>query len=434
MEIKILLFIYSIAFLLALSYISGKEEEIRIDESVFEEIVNSKKVNNYYTDIAALENSTDLTYLAYYYKKSSDNSKFGAYYLKRIDRRLDHLAVILLIDCDRVIPRDISHCAGEDFPKIKLLVPPLYKFDPKTKKMNGHQLLDFTESIVSEETLYKFVTDNIPSFTTKLGSETIETFLNQPVFNKVILFTNKETTPKIYKGLSNIYYDRILFGLVPSQEEELVQKFEITSFPSIIVVENPFLLKDDYITHRFEGEVDVREISHFIEKFALREKNYVRRLSFLKFDKTPFSKITTRNYELFFDRQETKLNSKIVYFSKEEINKIPEDLKKFAELTTGYFNFGLMNCKGVEKFCKEELFIDVDNLPGLYLFKPHPEPLKNNFLLPTSYTKLVNYFSQRIIGNVKRVNESAALYDHISEDRAHLKYPIAYIHKVNQFI
>jgi hypothetical protein len=440
MEIKLNLnfrFIFLILFLTI--NLIHTEEGIKIDDSVFENIVNSIKIRNYETELNSLTNTTDLTYLVYYYKKSSDNSKFGAYYLKQIDRKLDYLASILLVDCDLVVPRNISHCNSpskvDTFPKIKLLVPPMYKFDPKTKKMNSHVEVDYNEEMVTPENIFNFISKHVPSYSTKLTKETISNFLGQPLFNKVILFTEKETTPTIYKGLSSLFYDRILFGEIHSNQTEFIQQFNVTKFPSIIILKNPFLLKDNYEIIPYTGPIKSEEISDFIEQHALREKNYIKRLSDMKFEKQFFSKISNENLENFFDSEENRNKTKIVYFTNEEsdLNKIPEDIKRFAGMTSGFFQFGMFSCKNNKKICKSELYVDVDKLPSLIAFNPnseYKEMMKNNRLLPITFNKLLIYYVQRIKKNVKKIFSEDEFYYTISQDRQNQKYPFIYIHKV----
>ena len=419
-------------------FTSTLADEARIDDSVFGSISNSIKIKHFEAEISKLENRTDLTYLTYYYKKSDDNSKLGAYFLQRISHRLDCVAMILLIDCDHVVPSDVSHCKSRDFPKIKLLVPPMFKFDQQTRKMNHHVEVEFSEEDVSEDTLYKFITKNVPSYSSKITNEHAQNFLNQPLFNKIILFTEKDKTPLIYKGLSSLFYDRILFGEVHSSEKEIIEKFNVMSFPTIVVVENPFLLKDTHKLHYYQGNVVASELAEFIEQFALREKNYVKRMTDMKAERSPFARLNSENYESFFDSEESENKSKIVYFTNGhfDVSKLPEDIKRFAAQSSGYFNFGIFDCKDVKKLCKSEFFVDVDKLPSLYVFNPKDQGLmmRNNRLLPTSYQKLLNYFVQRIESNITKISENEEVYDVISLDRENKKWPVIYFHKVRDYL
>jgi hypothetical protein len=389
-----------------------------------------------------------LTYFVYYYRKDSTFSKLGAFYLKKIERKLEFLAVILMVDCERVIPKDIPNCIVknadlDNFPRIKLLVPPLFKFDQKNRLMNSHDEIDFNEESVSEEIILKFIKKNLMSFSARLNGDSIHHFLNQPMFNKILLFTDKPETPIIVKGMSNIFYDRILFGEVSRSETDILKRFGITKIPSIIAIENPFLIGNDFKVHYFKSTSDSdtqRNLFKFIETFALREKNYVKRLEDIKLEKNPIKIITRYNYENFFQLgNEASISSikqslKYVYFTNEianDIKKVPEDLKKFASLTNGYSDLGLFSCKSNKKLCRNIFKVDTDKLPALYEFDPSnkDEMMMKNKIIEKSYNKLLNHFANKVPSNViKTGNEE--LFDLINQDREKQKYPLIYVHKV----
>jgi hypothetical protein len=52
----------------------------------------------------------------------------------------------------------------------------------------------------------------------------------------VLLFTDKKTTPAILKSLSKKFLDKLVFGEVRHTETELVEKFKVTEFPTLLVV------------------------------------------------------------------------------------------------------------------------------------------------------------------------------------------------------
>lgn len=53
---------------------------------------------------------------------------------------------------------------------------------------------------------------------------------------KIILFTDKKTTPPILKALSKQFKDRVMVGECRSSNLEMVSRFGITEFPSVIEV------------------------------------------------------------------------------------------------------------------------------------------------------------------------------------------------------
>ena len=46
--------------------------------------------------------------------------------------------------------------------------------------------------------------------------------------NKILLFTDKKSTPTIFKALSKKHIDRLNLGEIKSSEEELIKEFGIT--------------------------------------------------------------------------------------------------------------------------------------------------------------------------------------------------------------
>ena len=53
--------------------------------------------------------------------------------------------------------------------------------------------------------------------------------------HKILLFTDKKTTPTIYKALSKKFLNRLIFGEIRSTEEDLINNFKIkiNKFPVI---------------------------------------------------------------------------------------------------------------------------------------------------------------------------------------------------------
>ena len=57
---------------------------------------------------------------------------------------------------------------------------------------------------------------------------------------KVLIFTERKTTAPLFKAISKTYKDKLLFGEVRKSETELIEKFKVTQFPSLLVVTDPF--------------------------------------------------------------------------------------------------------------------------------------------------------------------------------------------------
>lgn len=79
-----------------------------------------------------------------------------------------------------------------------------------------------------------------------IGNRAIEiTSQNHDVFKsdnvgkpKVLLFTDKAKTPIVFRALST-YFDKTLeFGMVKSDDEELIKKYKVKSFPTFTILKH----------------------------------------------------------------------------------------------------------------------------------------------------------------------------------------------------
>ena len=84
-----------------------------------------------------------------------------------------------------------------------------------------------------------FAVSKMQSFVRFVNSKNFEEFLEaEPDSVKVLLFTEKKSTPPLLKALSKEFKGKVLFGEVRQSESLLVSKFKIEKFPSIIGLED----------------------------------------------------------------------------------------------------------------------------------------------------------------------------------------------------
>ena len=218
------------------------------------------------------------------------------------------------------------------YPRINMLVPNERKFDDK-QNILPYKKIPYNKENVSDKILFEFISENLISFSVRLNKENLSYFLEATFFNKVILFTEKQTTPNVYKGISNYFYDRLLFGEVGSNEEEILRRFNITKFPSIVAIENNFFTKEAEKVHLYQGAMYASDISAFLEKFALKEKQYIVRMQDLKSLKNGIDYLNKFDFDWFFE--ENRHRNKIVYFHEDEnyndFYTTPEAVKEISE-------------------------------------------------------------------------------------------------------
>ncbi len=344
--------------------------------------------------LAKILNETDQTYLAYFYVKGSENSKMGAEFLTKVSEKLDFLAGILMIDCEDFIPRDFAFCqkdpeAKDGFPKMVVYKPPEYRVNPYTQQRVPHEEIVYAQKEVSEASIYNFLTGHILNKSIKVNSENIESFLANRLFNKVLLFTDKTQTPLLYRGLSSFYYDRLLFGEIEKDQIDLLKRFKVKTFPTLLmyVTQEDDIELDEPRVVQYKDMIAGRNIVVFVNEYALKQKLYLKAAQAATADELKYNlnvkSLTKDDYLKFFEK--FRQRRFVVYLSKGSSNSnnahnsnnnsdngsnddvvVPESLKNFIKYTNGFFTFVKFNCeKDGEEFCLSTF--KVKSLPALVL-------------------------------------------------------------------
>ena len=91
-------------------------------------------------------------------------------------------------------------------------------------------------------------------------AETYESFVSRdPSKYKVLLFTERKSTAPIFKALSKQFKDKLVFGEVRKSETDLITKYKVTQFPTLLVISDP---------HAYEGEAYQKDMKiDLITKF-----------------------------------------------------------------------------------------------------------------------------------------------------------------------
>ena len=127
--------------------------------------------------------------------------------------------------------------------------------------------------------LWKLAAANMHDFLEIVNTETYEEFMSRyPQQIKIFYFTNEESTAPLLKILSSEYRGYLHFGLVRASETALNSKFNVTNFPSLVVVNDteaePVKYTDEYKKDR---------LSKFLRQFKYSKlktpMNLVRKLT-----------------------------------------------------------------------------------------------------------------------------------------------------------
>jgi len=116
-------------------------------------------------------------------------------------------------------------------------------------------------------TLAKSAIDMLPNFVHKVEAKTEEKFLSNSL-GKVLLFSDKLNTPTLFKALALEYRNRLHFGWVKSTETDLIEKYHVETFPTILV--QP---KDQESFIPFKGKVGYDTLTNFLKNYAPAKRN-----------------------------------------------------------------------------------------------------------------------------------------------------------------
>jgi len=306
---------------------SQNDKKSTLDPNIFEEIKGAYRIRSQ-DELRYLLELSDLTFLKFTYLKNSKNSISVAKYIKSISEKLNYLAGIILIDCEIFTPQHHDDCqvydyVNDSFPKLRLYIPPENRYDSVLDAWETHFEIPWTEKEMTESTIYNFMISNIPSKANKVDINTSYGFFSTNIMNKIVLFTDKNTPTLLFKGITNYFHDRIAFGIIKKDQEELIKEFKITKFPTLMLyktIDRKRLLDEPKIII-YDGLPRADKLVEFIEPHTLTEKfHYKMKRGVAEHDlkelsvNMQFTELTTKNYEKTFE----KLGEKniVVYFDK----------------------------------------------------------------------------------------------------------------------
>lgn len=79
------------------------------------------------------------------------------------------------------------------------------------------------------ESIINAAAKKMQNFVSSVNKDNYDSFVERErtAKHKILVFTDKKSTPTIFKALSKKHIDRLTFGEVKSSEEELIQKFGV---------------------------------------------------------------------------------------------------------------------------------------------------------------------------------------------------------------
>lgn len=133
---------------------------------------------------------------------------------------------------------------------------------------------DYEEETIDLEKLKKLATKFVTSRVIEITQNNHETFINEnPGKPKVLLFTDKSKgTPAIYKALSAHFDKTLLFGLIRSNEQGLVAKYKVKTYPAVFLINNKDAKPQKYEGTEFSYQAIFDFINIYSETFVFRNE------------------------------------------------------------------------------------------------------------------------------------------------------------------
>ncbi len=228
-----------------------------------------------------------------------------------------------------------------------VLSPPKPKINPYTKEANTYTEKAYTESKVTLASIHNFIASAVPDYSTILNNSNIDSFVANADMNKLILFTDKKTTPLLFKGLSALFYDRLQFGTVFKDEKDIISKFNVFTYPSLILYNcfsNNIIFSDPVIDF-YSGDLNASSISQAVEFLALKEKKYITDRKVNNGENIPI-----KNFGIFYIDSSTfgyymvRFSEKPAFIIMSHKDTFPIDILKLSRETSGYIMFYYIDC------------------------------------------------------------------------------------------
>eukprot|EP01025_Chloroclados_australasicus_P006654 TRINITY_DN12126_c0_g1_i7.p1 TRINITY_DN12126_c0_g1~~TRINITY_DN12126_c0_g1_i7.p1 ORF type:complete len:528 (+),score=88.55 TRINITY_DN12126_c0_g1_i7:206-1585(+) len=115
--------------------------------------------------------------------------------------------------------------------------PQIFLFPFGDEKLETDEFAKFEGDISDTKSVIKWAQSEVPDMTAMIPRGAAEAFLqNSAAIPKIILFTNKESVPDVFKTLAiNFREYPVVFSWVSSKDKQTVDLFQIQKFPFIVI-------------------------------------------------------------------------------------------------------------------------------------------------------------------------------------------------------
>ncbi|CAI4218456.1 unnamed protein product [Parascedosporium putredinis] len=171
-------------------------------------------------------------------------------------KSLEGLANVAAVNCDAAENKQFCSSLGvQGFPTLKIVKP---------SKKGKNPIVEDYQGARTASAIVQAVTDKINNHVKRITDADADAFLSaDPDTPKAILFTEKGTTSAVIRSIAIDFLGSIVVGQVRNKETKTVEKFNIQSFPSLLLLpggdQEPIL---------FEGEMKRGPMVDFLAQAA----------------------------------------------------------------------------------------------------------------------------------------------------------------------
>ncbi|KKA25078.1 Disulfide isomerase [Rasamsonia emersonii CBS 393.64] len=174
---------------------------------------------------------------------------------EKVAKNLEGLAKVAAVNCDDDANKPFCGQMGiQGFPTLKIVTPSKKPGKPRVEDYQGPR---------SAKAIVDAVVERIPNHVKRLTDKDFQAWLSEDDKPKAILFTEKGTTSALLRSLAIDFLGGIKFAQIRNKESGAVEKFGITSFPTLILL--PGGEAEPVV---YEGELKKKPMVEFLSQAA----------------------------------------------------------------------------------------------------------------------------------------------------------------------
>jgi hypothetical protein len=304
------------------------------------------------------------------------------------------------------------------FPLISGFTPPANRFNPYTKKVEDNTEVPYGTRKKTENVISKFVISSIPNFVSSIAkSKDYDKKIREDkkTINKVVLFSEKDNVPGMFKALATHFRDQIDFYFVNSQKlRKKIKELKISEFPAILIYhdydESGEQLEERKVV-TYSGSNEIQDLIKFLVPFSLSEKlsgkNKFEGEKPISQRRGKYTFVTHKNYTKGVMED---YRTQIIFFHKQfdEIQTVFEDVAKTIH---GPTNVVFFNCTDEESENVAKEKFGVKKFPRVIVFSTNSEKKPENSLEISSVVDsedIINIVTNtEIKDNIREVSDSS---------------------------